>query len=56
MIGGFLSRGGNLPDDWKRVALLIDLLNWIGFLARPLAGPRVVDSARMMVERTIKSH
>ena len=55
LIGGFLGRGGVLPDNWKRVALLIDLLNWVGFLARPRAGPRVVESARMMVGRTIQS-
>ena len=49
LASGYRAAGGILPDDWPRLARLVDLYNWADFLARPDPGEALIgDATRMM--------
>jgi aminoglycoside phosphotransferase (APT) family kinase protein len=53
VVAGYREAGGNLPDNWRRMSLLVDLFNWADFLDRPQASPAIIADAKAMIERTI---
>jgi aminoglycoside phosphotransferase (APT) family kinase protein len=50
---GYLDAGGQLPDNWRRMSLLVDLYNWADFLNRPDANPALIADAKAMIRRTL---
>ena len=52
-IDGYLDAGGDLPDDWRRLARLIDLISLCYFLERPEEDPAVVRDVRPLIETTL---
>ncbi len=53
-IQGFADGGGVLPDDWHRLARLVDLLAWLEFLERPDPGAKRIADARQTITTTIR--
>lgn len=50
---GYRAAGSRLPDNWRRMSLLVDLYNWAAFLARPQATPALIADATAMIRRTM---
>jgi len=46
---GYRAAGGTLPEDWPRLARLVDLYNWADFLARPDPGQALIGDATRMI-------
>jgi aminoglycoside phosphotransferase (APT) family kinase protein len=55
-IDGYRAAGGVLPDDWKRLARLVDLINLCSFLDRPEDGSAVVSDVRPLIEATLDEY
>ena len=53
LAAGYRAAGGILPDDWQRLARLVDLYNWADFLARPDPGEALIGDAKRMIEAAI---
>lgn len=53
VVEGYTAAGGALPDEWRRVTRLLDLMNLLGFLERPEANTATVREVRGLIERTI---
>ena len=51
---GYLEAGGELPDDWRRLARLTDLISLCYFLERPEDDPAVVRDVRPLIELTLR--
>ena len=51
---GYLEAGGELPDDWRRLARLTDLISLCYFLERPEDDPAVVRDVRPLIEVTLR--
>lgn len=51
---GYLAAGGVLPDDWKQLARLIDLMSLLDMLDRTGADSSVGDSLRPLIEATLQ--
>jgi len=49
LASGYRAAGGILPDDWPRLARLVDLYNWADFLARPDPGEALIGDATRMI-------
>jgi aminoglycoside phosphotransferase (APT) family kinase protein len=49
LAAGYRAAGGILPDDWLRLARLVDLYNWADFLARPDPGQALIRDATQMI-------
>ncbi|HEY3063205.1 MAG TPA: aminoglycoside phosphotransferase family protein [Chloroflexota bacterium] len=52
-VDGYLTGGGQLPEDWFRLARLIDLMGFCDFLSRPADDPAIRRDITPLVERTI---
>ena len=50
---GYRSSGESLPDDWRRIARLIDLTAWAEMLSRPEAAAAVIEDARAMIRQAV---
>ena len=50
---GYVEAGGELPDDWHRLARLTDLISLCYFLERPEDDPAVVRDVRPLIETTV---
>ena len=50
---GYRARGGVLPDNWRRLARLSDLVAWADILSRPGLHQSIVDSARQAIGETL---
>jgi aminoglycoside phosphotransferase (APT) family kinase protein len=53
VVAGYHEAGGALPDNWRRMSLLVDLYNWADFLNGPQASAAIVADATAMIERTM---
>lgn len=51
---GFIDHGGVLPDDWRRLARLVDLLAWLDFLDRPEPGAGRIADAQATFTATMR--
>jgi len=49
LAAGYRAAGGALPEDWPRLARLVDLYNWADFLARPDPGQALIGDATRMI-------
>lgn len=50
---GYRACGGTLPENWRRLARLSDLVAWADLLSRPGIHPSVVDSAKHAIAETV---
>lgn len=48
VVAGYSSSGVTLPDEWKRLAKLLDLVNLLEFLSQPNRGPMYADVTRLV--------
>lgn len=53
VVASYFAGGGVLPDNWRRMSLLVDLYNWADFLNRPQASAALIADAKAMIERTM---
>jgi len=51
---GFVDAGGDLTEDWRWQARLMDLISLCGFLNEAVERPAVTRDARKLVERTLR--
>lgn len=51
---GYVSAGGHLPTQWKRIAKLGDLSAWVEFLTRENPGDALIADAVLVLQRTIQ--
>lgn len=49
----FVENGGTLPNEWRKVTRLLDLVNLCTFLNVPEAGPTVVRDTMGLVQNTV---
>jgi len=54
-IAGFEQQGGKLPNEWKRTAGLLDLLNLCDFLNRPHGNEVMRQEVTQLIINTLKS-
>jgi aminoglycoside phosphotransferase (APT) family kinase protein len=54
VVEGYRAAGGELPQDWRRMSRLLDMLSWADFLSRPNPGPDLITDARTMLLATIE--
>lgn len=54
VIEGYTSAGGALPEEWKRITKLLDLMNLCEFLARPDPGARMAEDVRALLAATVE--
>jgi len=50
---GYRAAGGVLPDHWRRLAAMTDLLAWVESATRPDVSPEFIQSAQQMIAETI---
>lgn len=50
---GYLAGGGALPQDWRRVAKLLDLASMCSFITRPGGIPKTTKTAIRIFEKTL---
>lgn len=50
---GYRLAGGQLPQRWRDMSVLVDTINWLQFLTRPTAGENLVSDCRLVLEQTI---
>jgi aminoglycoside phosphotransferase (APT) family kinase protein len=53
LVDGYQAAGGRLPDDWRRIARFLDLINLIMFLANEEDRPKTFDTALSVIRGTI---
>jgi aminoglycoside phosphotransferase (APT) family kinase protein len=53
LAAGYCEAGGELPDEWQRLARLADLFAWADNLRRPEADPALIEDARAIIRGTI---
>jgi len=53
---GYLAAGGILPDDWKRLSRMVDLINLCDFLDRAEDNPTIVNAVRPLVQATLDEY
>jgi aminoglycoside phosphotransferase (APT) family kinase protein len=53
---GYRAAGGLLPDDWKRLSRMVDLISLCEFLDRPDAHPTMVNDVRPLVQATLDDY
>lgn len=51
---GYRAAGGSLPRNWRRLALLVDVMAWVAFAARPRVHELVIADARNRIEHTVR--
>ena len=52
---GYRERGGTLPQNWRKLARLSDLVAWADLLSRPGVHKSIVDSARIAIAYTVSA-
>jgi aminoglycoside phosphotransferase (APT) family kinase protein len=50
---GYRAAGGILPENWRRLAAMTDLLAWVESSVRPHASQAFLQSARQAIQETI---
>lgn len=55
-IQGYRAAGGALPDDWKRLSRMVDLINLCDFLNRADDGSTIVNDVRPLVQATLDEY
>lgn len=55
-VSGYRAAGGMLPEDWKRLSRMVDLINLCEFLNRPDEDPNVVNDVRPLVLATLDEY
>lgn len=50
---GYRDAGGELPEQWQKLARIADLTSWADFLHRPLVDPVLVQDALATIRQTI---
>jgi len=53
VVAGYRAGRGALPDNWRKMSLLVDLYNWADFLNRPQASAAIIADATARIEHTI---
>lgn len=54
-IDGYIKNGGSLPDEWRLMARLHDLVSMISFLDREEECPKTFHTALYVIEKTIRT-
>jgi aminoglycoside phosphotransferase (APT) family kinase protein len=54
-VDGYRRAGGTLPDDWKRLSRLVDLINLCVFLNRPDDDLAVANDVRPLLQATLEA-
>ena len=55
-IEGYVQAGGILPDDWRRLARLVDLINLLDFLGRPDPTGAVVRDVLPLLQGILREY
>jgi aminoglycoside phosphotransferase (APT) family kinase protein len=55
-VNGYRAAGGQLPDDWKRLSRMVDLINLSDFLNRAESDSPIVTDVRPLVQRTLDDY
>jgi aminoglycoside phosphotransferase (APT) family kinase protein len=55
-IAGYLEAGGSLPEDWRRLARLVDLINLLDFLGRRDSSGVTATDVRPLLEATLREY
>jgi aminoglycoside phosphotransferase (APT) family kinase protein len=50
---GYRVAGGELPDDWQRVARIADLFAWVDLLGQRSEDPALTTDARRIIAATV---
>ena len=53
VVDGYRASGGVLPDNWRTLARLSDLVAWADILSRPGVHQSIVDSAKAAIAETV---
>jgi aminoglycoside phosphotransferase (APT) family kinase protein len=53
VVDGYRAGGSTLPEDWRTLARLSDLVAWADMLSRPGLHDSVVESARRAIKETV---
>jgi aminoglycoside phosphotransferase (APT) family kinase protein len=56
VVAGYRAQGHTLPENWRRLARLSDLVAWADLLSRPGVHQSMVDSARIAIRETVASN
>lgn len=51
---GYRQAGGRLPENWRALSRLVDLMAWADFLNRPLASDMLIADARSVIAQTMQ--
>lgn len=55
-IEGYREAGGALPDDWRRLARLVDLMNLLDFMSRRDSSGAITRDVRPLLEATLREY
>ena len=55
-VNGYRAAGGKLPDDWKRLSRMVDLISLCDFLTRADDDSTIVKDVRPLVQRTLDEY
>jgi aminoglycoside phosphotransferase (APT) family kinase protein len=55
-IQGYRAAGGVLPEDWKRLSRMVDLINLCSFLDRPEDDPAVTADVGPLIQATLEDY
>lgn len=50
---GYRARGMELPEGWRKISYVADLLSWVDFVSQPVCDEAVIKSARLLIRRII---
>lgn len=50
---GYQRGGGTLPEEWRRMSLLVDMTAWFDFMTRATVGPELVHDAQHTLVQTM---
>jgi aminoglycoside phosphotransferase (APT) family kinase protein len=55
-IEGYVEAGGKLPNDWRRLMRLVDLINLFDFVSRPDPSGTIVRDVKPLLEATLREY
>jgi aminoglycoside phosphotransferase (APT) family kinase protein len=55
-IAGYLEAGASLPEDWRRLVRLVDLINLLDFLGRQDSSGVIAKDVRPLLEDTLREY
>ena len=54
LAAGYRAAGGYLPENWRRLAVLVDVVAWVSFAAGPQIHELVLADARDRIEHAVR--